>query len=160
MQNKELKQNAQELIEAKLGRGEPVSVAGAVTELINGQGRISGTGFDFYTLCAHEHVHRVVKEVVGDYESPRAEDAKQMKLEGFDHLKVAYTVERDGERVLVPTDHCTSEELLARASEFDRLAEGLQAHAEEIRRYVANRNEQLPPRKRRGAPKKRRALAR
>jgi hypothetical protein len=139
MNNTELERIAHDLITAKVARGEEVHMEWAVQELISGQPAISGDDTGFYHLCAREHTYRVVKKVVERFASETDENPRQMKMDGFDHLQAAYTVERKGERVLVPIANISAAELLARADEFDKLAEGLRAHAREIRKYVANR---------------------
>jgi hypothetical protein len=126
-----------------------------VAEVISKHGRISGPGTEFYQLCAYEHVQRVVKRVVAMFDEGEDEDAKQLKLEGFDHLRIAYSMQRDGTRVLVPIADCTDDELLARAQEYDQQARGYIAHAEELRTFVkrrshaARRHVRTPPKKRR-----------
>lgn len=138
----ELERIAFELIGAK-ARTEPVSVPWAVQELINSRGEIVGDGTDFFLLCAREHCNRVVKKVVELFNMQTEEHderAEQMTLDGFEHLRIAYSVERDGERTLVPINQCTAAELLHRAAEFRRQSKGLEAHAREIERYVASRD--------------------
>lgn len=71
-------------------------------------------------------------------------DDKQLEnmamLDGFEHLQTGYTVERDGERVLVPIDVLSDEELASRAAEYDAMAEGCKLHAKEIRAYIRSRD--------------------
>jgi len=141
MNNKELEQVAHELISGKINRKEEVQMPWAVQEIINGAGAISGDGVPFYTLCANQHVWRVVKRVVDKYDQGQPdEDSNQLLLEGFEYLHAAYTILRESERVLVPVELISNQELLARADEYDSQADGLRAHAQEIRRYVAQRD--------------------
>ena len=140
MTKKELSQLAQELITTRLGKGEVVSMDWAVQELINGRGEISGKGVPFYELCAREYVYEVVKREVGKYDPRDTEDVQeQLILEGYDHLRVAYSVLRDDERLLVPIGNLSDEELKARAAEFRAQAMGLSDHAKEIDRYLSVR---------------------
>jgi hypothetical protein len=139
----ELDRVAHQLIADKIGAGEIVQMHWAVQELISRQGEIMGEGVPFFTLCAREHVYRVVKKVVDKYEKPQFEDQQQLTLEGYECLQQAYTVERDEERQLVPIHLITDDELLARAQEFRRQAGGLMNHANEIETYVAKRSDRV-----------------
>lgn len=137
MSPKDLDQIAHRLIADKIGSGEIVHMHWAVKELIDSQGGIAGMGVPFYSLCANEHIYRVVKKAVDKYDAP--EMGGQMTLKGYECLQQAYTVERDDDRQLVPVALVTSEELLARAGEFRKQAKGLVRHAKEIEKYVAER---------------------
>jgi hypothetical protein len=137
----DLEESARRLIADKINRAEEVQMPWAVQELIQAAGEITGEGVEFYKLCAREYIYRVVKKVVDKYDQSSAEreDNDQMRLEGFDHLQVAYTVERDGERTLVPIHLISDAELLARSNEYEKQAIGLQTHAQELRSYVLSR---------------------
>lgn len=139
MNTKDLDKIASDLIASKIAHGEEVQMEWAVHEIIKSQGTISGEGVDFYAFCARAHCYRVVKKAVDKYETRDEGDPNQLNMAGFDYLQVAYTIERENERVLVPIDHLSAADLLARASEFDKQAKGLRAHAKEIRLYVAKR---------------------
>lgn len=135
----ELDAIAHQLIADKIGAGEIVQMHWAVQEVISHQGEITGDGVPFFTLCAKEHVYRVVKKAVDKYDQPQADDHQQLTLEGYECLQEAYTVERDQERQLVPVHLISDEELLERAKEFRKQAGGLMNHATEIEKYVAAR---------------------
>lgn len=93
---------------------------------------------DFYLICARNHVAEIVKKCIGKYR-PKAVTDTQIILPGFEHMQSGYLVEREGVRVLVPTDMLTDAELLARAEEYDAMALGCRAHAKEIRDFVERR---------------------
>lgn len=139
MSPKDLDQIAHRLIADKIGAGEIVQMHWAVTELINSQGGIVGDGESFYSLCAREHVYRIVKKAVSKYDKSESGDGVQMTLDGYECLQEAYTVEREDERQLVPVHLVTNDELLARAKEFRKQAHGLLNHAREIEKYVSDR---------------------
>lgn len=141
MSPKDLEQIAHRLIADKIGNGEIVKMHWAVTELINTQGDIAGGGVPFYLLCAREHVYKVVKKAVDKYDKPEDGAGVQMTLEGYECLQEAYTVEREEERQLVPVHLVTNDELIVRAGEFRKQAQGLIRHAKEIELYVSNRGE-------------------
>ena len=56
-------------------------------------------------------------------------------------MQEAYTVEREEERQLVPVHLVSNDELMARAGEFRKQAQGLIRHAKEIEQYVYDRGE-------------------
>lgn len=93
---------------------------------------------DFYLLCARSHLAEVVKRCIGKY-TAKPETDSQLVLPGFDHLQRGYQVDREGVRVLVPTDLLTDEELEARAAEYGEMAKGCIAHAKEIRAFIKAR---------------------
>ena len=137
MSPKDLDQVAHRLIADKIRNGEIVHMPWAVNEIIKSQGGIGGDGVPFYSLCAREHVYRLVKKAVGKYD--KAEDNAQMPLRGYEYLQEDYTVERGDERQLVPIDLISNEELVKRANEFHKQSKGLEAHAKEIEGYVLDR---------------------
>lgn len=140
MTKKDLHILAQALISTKLAIGESVAMEWAVQEIIMGRGAITGAGTPFYELCAREYVYEVVKREVNRYEQGDHDDNdEQMIFAGYDHLRIAYTVLRNGERVLVPIANVSDDELKARAAEFRVQADGLKAHADEIERYISSR---------------------
>lgn len=113
----------------------------AVMEILNDQGDPEGRAKEFYRLCAYQHVYRAVKSAVDRYGNPdkSEEHDLQLHLKGFQHLQVAYTVDRDGERTLVPIDLISADDLLARAAGFEIQSKALRDHAKEIKMYVARR---------------------
>lgn len=140
MKQKDIERQAHELITTRIEAKEIVEMTWAVHELIGKQGTITGEGTEFFQLCAYENVYRIVKKIVERYESGEQEgDDRQLPLEGYDCLRIAYTVEMDGERKLVPITLIPAEVLLSRALEFERQSETLRKHAEELRIYVAKR---------------------
>lgn len=138
MSPKDLEQDATNLIASRLDAGEVVHAKWAVQELLNIHADITGNDVDFYLLCAREHVYRVIKKVIDRYDKPE-DDEKQMLLVGYEFLRIAYPVERDKERVVVPIDLLTDEELQARAKEFRTQAGSLLRHADEIEEFVTKR---------------------
>lgn len=121
--------------------------AGAVTpvewitqDFLNSRNDISGSDAALYRACTRAHIARIVKKVVGKYDTEaRAIQEPGLSLEGFEHLQRAYTITRDEKVVLVPVHKCTDSELTARAEEYDRMAVGCRVHAREIRAFVASR---------------------
>jgi len=100
---------------------------------------IDGEDADFYLICAQEVVVSEVKKAIGKYDAP---DAETPLMAGFEHLRTAYPVHRGGDHLLVPVSLCTDEELEERAAEFDKAAKGYIKHAQEIRGYIQQRQDQ------------------
>lgn len=123
------------IIDTRLDAGEIVALTWITHQIVADHDGIQGEDAEFYRLCAYDAIQRVAKRVLGKYEASTTPDA-QLIMDGFEHAQRAYPVERNGERVLVPTDLLTAEELEARASEYDRMAAGCRAHAKELR-YLA-----------------------
>lgn len=122
----------------KIANGEQVVVEWLTHEIIRKKADISGDDTDFYRVCAYTHVKDVVKRCVGKYDAVcKADD--QLVLDGFEHLQVAYTVNRKGIVVLVPVDQLSDEEIEARAVEYEQMALGCIAHAKELRSYAMKR---------------------
>lgn len=122
-------------IDEKVEAGEIVQVRWIVHEIVASRSEIDGYDADFYRACAFEVITKVAKECIGKYEAtPQA--SAQLVMDGFEYAQKAYPVERSGDRVLVPTDQMTVEELNARADEYERMAAGCRLHAKELR-YLA-----------------------
>ena len=138
---KELEQQAHKLIAQKIEDGESVQMHWAVTEFLNLQPEITGPGEAFYQLAARDYAYRLIKKAVDKHDRSSKPGDGQMILDGYEFLQKAYTVDRDGERQLVPIDLVTNLELLKRAADYRKMGDGCYAHAREIEQYVADRGE-------------------
>ena len=138
---KELEQQAHKLIAEKIEDGESVQMHWAVTEFLNLQPEIAGPGESFYQLAARDYSYRLIKKAVDKYDRNSRPEDGQMVLDGYEFLQEAYTVERDGERQLIPIHLVTDPELLDRAAGYRKMGDGCYAHAREIEQYVADRRE-------------------
>lgn len=127
-----------DFIQSKLDAGLILRAEWVTAEIIATKDEPDCADADFYLICARNHVAEIVKRCIGKY-SPKPVTDDQLKLPGFEHLQKAYQVERDGVRLLIPTDQVTDEELLARAQEYDAMAAGCTGHALEIRDFVERR---------------------
>ena len=126
------------LITDKIANNETVEVSWLTHEVIQRHCDIDGDDKSFYLVCAYAHVKDRVRQCIGKYGVKQMTD-RQLVLDGFSHLQVAYTVEREAGTVLVPVDQLADAELLARAREYDDMAVGCRDHAREIRKYVEAR---------------------
>lgn len=120
----------------KIQKNEIVRVQWAVAEILKTKQKIANDDADFYNVCAHHHIERLVKRVVGKYKTEPTTD-KETTLFGYEYIQIAYTVQRKGVVELVPIHMLTSDERLARAAEYDAMAKGCMGHADELRRYDA-----------------------
>lgn len=80
---------------------------------------------------------RLVKKVIGKFETNEQSDAPL--LDGFEHLRIAYTVTRNNVNCLVAVDSLTDEEIQNRINDLRKVGDGCHAHANELERYVEER---------------------
>lgn len=133
---KQIKDDIRKMVQDTVESGAVGHVQFFTIQAMTNFGKIEGDGADIYTVCARETVVGIVKSVVKKYETHQS-DAPTLK--GFEHLRTAYPVHREGEHLLVPVHLCTDEELEERAAEFIKAAKGLRKHAKEIRDYIMSR---------------------
>ena len=132
---------ARKLVTDCIERGEVRTLASYVDIIMADHKGISGEDADFYLICARHRVKEVVSTVIGKFTPKKQSVERQLILDGFEHLQVAYTFERDGQTVLVPVDQCTDIEMGNRAREYQEMAGGCLSHAREIFEYLAVRGE-------------------
>lgn len=142
MSQESIRTELRKFIDDKIARGEPTPVNWVTREFMERKGDIEGGDVHFYLTCAEFFIKRLVKECIAKYDSKSGKVEQQIVLPGFAYLQVAYTVQRQGETVLVPLQQVTDVELEARAAEFVESAKGLRHHAREIRDYIAARRNQ------------------
>lgn len=121
----------------KVDAGVIVRADWLAKEYIDSKGSMEADEPDFYRFCALAQVNDMVRKAIGKYDTkPDTED----KLPGFEHLQRAYTVTRDGVKLLVPVHDCADDELLERAREYEAMAKTCIAHADELRKYIKHRS--------------------
>lgn len=125
-----------EFIQSKLAAGVILRADWVTAEIMGSKSEPECEDADFYLICARDKISDTVKRCLGKYKPALVTD-DQLKLPGFDHIQQAYPVERSGERLLVPVDLLTAQEIEARASEYDAMAAGCRAHARELRDFAA-----------------------
>lgn len=124
-----------------VGRGEARSVASYVDAVMADRSNIAGPDSDFYLICTRHRIKEIVSTVIGKYDPKPSQQTQQLVLDGFEHLQVAYTFDRDGETKLIPVNQCSDIELAVRAREYEDMASGCRNHAREIREYLAARSD-------------------
>lgn len=102
--------------------------------------RIEGADADFALLCVKEHVEDSVEQVVRRYRpkrDPRTD--RQMTFPGYEFIQKVYTIDRDGESMVVPTEQMSPSELRSKAKEHRQMGAGHYAHADELDRLADER---------------------
>ena len=136
---KDIQRIISDLVNRKIEAGEVVSMHWATTEVINTYPDIRGSDVDFYMVTARHYISDQVKRRIDKFEPQSGESGEQLVLDGFDHLQKAYPFEGPNGREIVPIEMAADLALLNRASEYEKMAEGMIAHAAEIRNYVRKR---------------------
>jgi len=131
------------LVDDRLASGVIIHANWITNEIFQKHADIEGGDVWFYQLCARSHVQEIVKRVISKYgdsdEESIAETDSQLVFPGFEHLRKAYFVERNNQRVLVPVHMLTDGELEARAIEYDQMSIGCAKHADEMRKFIRKR---------------------
>lgn len=108
-----------------------------------------GPDRDFEELCRYGHVRVEVRKKLREFTLAKDEEesdqaARQPRLPGFDHLQRAYLCRRNGEPAMVPIGKMTELELQRKRNGLRTMARGCHAHADEIDRYLAQREASAP----------------
>jgi hypothetical protein len=128
------------IVTDRIDAGETVRVEWLTQEILAIKDKIDGEDADFYVACAADFIKYTVKRVIKKYApQPEAVTDMQVRMDGFDHMLKAYTVQRDGETVLVPVKQLSDTEIEARAQEYEAMAHGCVAHSRELRAFRRGR---------------------
>ena len=95
---------------------------------------VFGEDADMATCCMRETVSIHVRTYFNKHKVG-AEVDPQLTLEGFDRLQKRYSLDRDGERVLVRVHDMLPEEIIAKAEEYEAMGKACIEHADELRRF-------------------------
>lgn len=130
-----------EFCQHKIDSGVIVHVDWLASEFLQTKSDINGGDAGFYWICAQAHVNSELKRLIGKYdldrEGARDRPDHQGILPGFHELRKAYTVKRDGRKLLIPVHLMTSEERLIRADQIEEIGRGCLRHAQELRDFDA-----------------------
>lgn len=127
------------LVDERIASGIAVHFQWAAQAVLDERPDISGDDAPFYRDCTFKEVVRLVKRAMGKYDDATDTTPEQLLFPGFKHLVRAYPVERNGDRLLVPLQFLTDDEIEARAAELDKMAMGCRAHARELREFAMAR---------------------
>jgi hypothetical protein len=100
---------------------------------------IQGRGKDWWVKLGASAIRAEVGSFFRRQHLAESESSTQELLPGFERLQVRYIIARDGEKLSVPIEMASDEELLAKADEQECHAAGYIQHAKELRRYVSRR---------------------
>lgn len=131
----EIRQRISAFVNESLEAGAVVHVSFVVTRMMSEIDDVDGGDADFYVACGADFVAKTAKQVIRGFEPKEENQGQQPTLFGFEYLQSGYPVERDGERVLVPTSQMTDAEFEAREQELLSMARGCIAHQKEMRGY-------------------------
>lgn len=128
------------IVSDRIEAGVVIRAEWLTTEILSMKSQIDGDDADFYIACAVDFIKDTAKRCIGLYApKPTIATDAQIVMPGFDYVQRAYTVERDGEVVLVPVHLLTDAEIKARSAELMAMARGCIAHAKELRAYLRER---------------------
>ena len=119
-----------EAVRDAVAAGKPLLVDSIVAEIIEEIAAPKGADAEFYLLCAQDQIKQAVRQALS---SVSKIDQLGAENNGFNHLQKAYSVERDGRRVLVPVWELTAKEMSGRIAQYERMAESLRRHAMELK---------------------------
>jgi hypothetical protein len=128
------------IIGERLDENQPIAVGWIVQLVLKKHWEILPLS-DFSTFARHEIVNDEVARCVRRFKDPRPDEMAQLVLPGFKHLQKAYRIARNSESMIVPVTAMTDDELLAKVQEHRAMASGHNEHADEIVRYVQQRQE-------------------
>ena len=127
------------LIDQRIADGIAVHVDWVARAILADRPHVEGEDAPFYRDCTFKEVSRLVKRAIGKFDAAD-QTPTELLLPGFDHLPRAYPIERSGQRVLVPIERCTDDELQARRDELVAMSDGCLAHARELDAFIMARN--------------------
>lgn len=137
---KDLAGEVRRLIEVGIGEGRAVP-ADRIAATILERHPLPEAATDFVVWCCAQSVRDQVRKALAALRPhPFADQPfRQPTLPGFERLLPAYIVNRPGpdgpEETIVPLALLTVRELTQKADEYQTMALGCMAHAEELRRY-------------------------
>jgi hypothetical protein len=142
MSERQLKDQIEAIIEDRQMSGDPVPMSWVITATINKLG--DPLANPFHQLTAAIGVHYLVRKVL-QYRKKQetgAEPEQEDLFPGYTRLQRSYTIERNGEQVLVHLEHMTLEEGKTKAKELRSFAAGAMRHADEMDDYFSTRSQE------------------
>lgn len=141
MTQPELTREVEAVVEKRLAEKETIPTSWLIHAVVKRFPDLRGADAPFYRLCAFGHVGDTVRAVLRARKEKEAEpDAGAGDLfPGLTRVQRAYTITRDDEQTVVPTEDMTDEEIRAKAAELDRFGRGAIKHGEELLKYLKMR---------------------
>ena len=143
----DLRKEIKEVIDDTIGLGKRVKAAWIATEICNRHQEISGEDTEFWKFTGISDVHSEVRKFISSIKSDEEDEEKQgalpFTMPGYRYLQKFYFVadptNPDDGNVGIPITEMSGEQIEAKAQEYERMAAGCVAHANELRRYSRNR---------------------
>jgi hypothetical protein len=134
MKQAELTLEVETLIDERFAAEKKVPQSWLVKEMIDRHGDIHGDDVPFFKLCGNiavaATVRAVMKRCLADEDELNPAQAELFP--GYKRLQRRYSIERNGERILVALQGLTIQEGRAKAHEKRAMAKGNTEHAEEL----------------------------
>jgi hypothetical protein len=134
-------QEIRDLIETTVASGGAVKKAWLVHAIC--QRHAADLGSDWSWRRAYNDTDAMVRRIIGqlkqlEFETTPAQG--ELFGGGYERLQKLYTVERDGDSVIVAVEDMTDDELIAKEHEHDAASIGHALHRDELRRYRLERS--------------------
>lgn len=116
-----------------------VTVASVLAQILALRADVTGKDAHYYISHASKDICAEIRRCINRYNDVEPSGEAQLVMDGYENLRVAYSVNRDGEQALVPVELMTDEEIEDRARHFDTMAKTCRVHARELRLYRRHR---------------------
>lgn len=144
MKPTDLNQLVRDEIDSALTARKVVGSSWVVHEVVQRRAVPSGADADFWMACAYVAVRTIVDKQIRDRaKGEKEESPAQISFPGYNRLQTEYTITRNGESCIVPTEQLTVKELRSKASEHRAMSEGHLAHADELEEYAETREREI-----------------
>ena len=140
---KQMRQEVRAIIITAVESGRVVDPAWVCQYLVAQHADIAGPDVEWYRIHAYENLRQIIGRVVREFHlnpEDHLEPDPQMILPGFEHVQKAYAIQRDGRNMIIPIEQLSDEEILAKCDELRRMAKGCYQHADELERYLDERD--------------------
>lgn len=137
----DLEREISEVIDKAIDQANIVSTKWLTQLILSKHSDIEGRDTPFHTLCAFEHVRDSVRKVTRKFRvSLSVATDRQLLMDGFERLQVAYDVEHEGEQFVVPIRRILRSQMVGKALEIQSQVDGGAHHVREIWRYIELRD--------------------
>jgi len=138
--DRDLTQEISEVIESTLAEGNPTPAAWVANAVVQRHQRPDGADADFYLLCAHHHVRKLVQSALRRF-NPSSDGStdERLLLPGFERLQRFYLVTRDDDQVAVPIGQMSNGEIASKITELKAMSRGCMELADDLTKYRSNR---------------------
>ncbi len=136
-----LSQEVKAMVGAVIEKGCIVHPVAMTQQIIDAHDKINGEDADWYRNCVYDRIRDLVRNAIRSFKGvPKKSLDPQMILPGYEYVQRAYSITRDDVEQGVPVDMLTDEEAKDKSIELRRMGIGCISHAEELDRYIVDRN--------------------